>query len=525
MTYSAGISALSRKKTVIVKLNLDSETYWITLGDIPYDQGYKPCVNDIEWIPTRAAVSGGLGYFGEIVIRAKDFPFNQDGAQGSYFGRMIADNTYYLNRLIDVYVGFYEFGDTFNLSNFQKRTYFLKRIDGPDDRGRVSFYASDVISRLKEAEVPVATDGNLNASITDSTTGTINITDNTGFSNTGGYATIDDEIVSYTGTSGSDSITGVVRAQGGTKAESHDANAPVRDIYNNNANVVDVIRDIIEDFSDIDHATYLPDADWNTEKSTYLASETVDLWVTEPTSLDKVISQLAMESFINVWWDDANQEIKLQALGPSLSSSVTWTDDDNILDQRITIKRDQKKILTTIYYFFNKIDKTGGNDANNFENVYLNSRTSLETALGEERIKKIYAETIPSAGGGTAAKVTGRIIDQNEIPIEFTCLVDAKDSTVDIGDAVTIETDLIQDSVGGRLPTIMRVIEKAERDNNQYHYKLIKTGQETGDRYAVIGPNTLNDYASESTSNRDNYGFISDNDPDMSNGDDPYLIL
>lgn len=522
MTYSDGLNQLARKQTILVKLTLDGGTYWLCDGEPPTDQHYYTCINSIDWVPTRAATNGGLGYFGEIVLKCSDFPF---GSAGTYFGKLLADNTYYLNRIIDVYVGYFERGDTFNLSNFQKRTYFLKRIDGPNQNGGVSFYASDVVSRLKEAEVPAATDGNLNASITDSATGTINITDNTGFSATGGFAIIDDEIVSYTGTSGADSITGVARAKGGTDAEAHDADAPVRDIYNNNANVVDVIRDLIEDFSDIDHATYLPDADWNTQKNDFLSSETVDLWVVEPTTIDKVIDKLAADCFVNVWWDDANQEIKLQALGPSLTPTVTWTDDNNILDSKITVKRDQKKVLTTVLYFFGKLNQAGGTSADNFESVYQNTRTSIETALGEERVKKIYSEVVPASGTSTASKVTGRLIDQNEIPIELTCLVDAKDSTVDIGDAITIETDLIQDTNGARLPTIMRVIEKAQRMNDRYFYKLVKTGQETGDRYGEIGPNSLGDYTAESAANTAKYAFISNNTPEMSNADDPYLIL
>lgn len=523
MSYSNGIRQLSRKQTNLIRLGMDNIDYWLCDGEPPTDQYYYACVNNIDWIPSRATIDGGLGYFGEIVLTCKDF---NTGSAGTFFGKMLASNTYYLNRLLDIYVGYYERGDTFSLTNFQKRTYFLKRIDGPDQNGNVKIYASDIISRLKESEVPAATNGHLSVSITDSTTGTINITDNTGFSASGGYAIIDDEIVSYTGVSGSDSITGVVRAQGGTDAEAHDADAPARNIYTNLAtNVVDVIRDLVEDFTDIDHATYLPDADWNTQRDNYLASEDVDLWVIEPTPVSEVIDKLAEDYFINVWWDDANQEIKLKANGPQLQSIVTWTDDANLLNTKITVKRDQKKVITSILYFFGKINQAEGDDAKNFDSVYVNTRTSIETALGEERIKKIYSYGVPSSGTGTASKVSGRLIDQNEVPIELTCFVDAKDSAVDIGDAVTIETDLIQDANGARLSTIMRVIEKAQRSGDRYYYKLIKTGQEVIDRYGAIGPNTLGEYTAASDIQKSNYAFISDNDPDLSNGDDPYLIL
>jgi hypothetical protein len=523
LSYSNSIRQLSRRQTNLIRLGMDNVDYWLCDGEPPTDQYYYACVNNIDWIPSRATIDGGLGYFGEIVLTCKDF---NTGSAGTFFGKMLASNTYYLNRLLDIYVGYYERGDTFSLANFQKRTYFLKRIDGPDQNGNVKIYASDIISRLKESEVPAATNGHLSVSITDSTTGTINITDNTGFSAGGGYAIIEDEIVSYTGVSGSDSITGVVRAQGGTDAEAHDANSPARNIYTNlSTNVVDAIRDLIEDFTDIDHATYLPDADWNTQRDNYLASEDVDLWVIEPTPVSEVIDKLAEDYFINVWWDDANQEIKLKAIGPQLESIVTWTDEANLLNTKINVKRDQKKVLTEVLYFFGKINQAEGDDAKNFDSVYVNNRASIETALGEKRTKKIFSFAVPTSGTSTASKVSGRLIDQNEVPLELTCYVDAIDSGVDIGDAVSIETDLIQDKNGARQATIMRVIEKAQKENNRYFYKLIKTGQEIIDRYGAITPNTMGEYVAESDINKSNYAFISDNDPDMSNGDNPYLIL
>lgn len=528
MSYQDGLDKLSRQETYLVRLNLDTlltggsyET--ITLGDIPSTEGYFPCVNNINWIPSRASEDGGLGYLGEVTIKAKDFPY---GDQGTFFGRLIASNIYYLNRTIDIYVGFYELGDTFNISNFQKRTYFLKRIDGPDQNGNVTIQAADVLSRLKEAQVPTATAGVLASNMTATETAVFtDIGDTTGFDSGGGYALIEDEIINYSAVVDSTDIVTAARGQGGTEGAAHDAGTPVRNIYQNTGNVVDVIRDIIEDFSDIDHATYLPDTDWNTEKTNYLNSESVELWITEPTSLDEVIDKLCKDSYISLWWDDAAQEIKLKALGPTLSAITEWNDDEHILDAQVRIKRDQKKVLSAVWYFYGKINQTEGNSAENFDSVYINIDTTVETDLGEERVKKLYADSIPDTGSGTASKVTGRLLAQNKEPLEFSCYVDAKDSGIDIGDAVTINTSLIQGTDGSNAATIMRVIEKAQKPNNRYFYKLVKTGQEVGDRYAVIGPNTLGAYASESVANRNNYGFISNNTPEMGNGDDPYLIL
>lgn len=527
MTYQDGLDKLSRRQTILVKLNLDSETYWLSSGEVPTDQHYYACIKNIDWIPTRANAEGGLGYFGQIVIKCTDFPYSQSGGAGTYFGRMLADNKYFLNRLIDVYVGYLDRGETFSLSNFQKRTYLLKRVDGPNDRGSVAFYASDVISQLKETKIPEATSGSLNAGITDSATGSTNITDNTGFSASGGFAIINDEIIAYSGVTGADSITISSRGQGGSTASAHDAGDSVRDIYKSTgSNVVDEIRTLIEDYSNIDHATYLPDADWNTERDGPLASVNVDVWITEPTDLSDVIDSLCKDTLVNVWWDDAAQEIKLKSLGPTPTVSTTWSDSDNILDKpsKVTVKRDHRKILSEVWVFFGKRDQAGGDTEENYDDTYIKIDSDIQTGLGEKKVKKIIAKNIPAGASASASKIASRFITQNEVPIEFTCYVDAKDSTVDVGDSINISTDLILGTDGQPELTIMRVIEKAQKENGRYFYKLIKTGQEAGSRYPVIGPNTLPVYTSASTAQKEKYGWICGNDLDMSNGDDPYLI-
>jgi hypothetical protein len=531
MSYANGIAQLSRQETYIVRLNLDTMISGgsyeeLASGEIPPTEGFFPCVSDISWIPSRAVPDGGLGYLGEISIRCKDFPY---GAAGTYFGRLLANNIYYLNRVVDVYVGFYQKGDTFNLSNFQKRTYFLKRIDGPDQNGNVTIQAADVLSRLKESEAPKQTDAEVTQVIDFPGPGfkEIYLDTTEGFeTNFTEYAIINDELVAY-GAMVSNSYIEVAdtgRAQGGTTEETISAGDTVRYVKRITGNPVDAIRTLIEDYTDIDHATYLPDADWNTERDTYFLSQTIDLWIVETTSVDELINNICKQYYINVWWDDAAQEIKLKALGPVRTPTATWNDDENILDAQIRLVRDQRKVLSAVWYFFEKIDKTGSNDAKNFKTVYIKVDSGIESSLGEEKVLKIYSDTVPETSTGTASKVTSRILARLREPIELVIHVDAKDSAVNIGDEITIDSSVIQDTDGTNLQTIMRVIEKSQVKNNRYRYKLVKTGQNVGDRYGLIAPAGTSDYSAASAATRETYAFIGNASNEMSNGDDGYLI-
>lgn len=531
MTYEAGLASLSREPLTVVEFGLDTTITAggferVCDGHVPFDQLFWPCVENIEWVPTRANKEGGLGYLGEIVVTCKDFTW-PNGA-GTYFGRLFANNPYTLNRQLKAFVGFHSRGDSFDFNNFQERRYFIKKISGPDHKGFVKIEAADAISQLKESLIPAASNGNLASTLTSSATGTINIADNSGFSASGGYCIINDEICAYSGISGLDSIVLSARAQGGTTAEAHDTDDAVRNIYHYSGNGVDAIRTIIEDFSELDHASYIPDAEWNSERDTFLSSENVELWVLEPTELDKVIDKIGKQTYTNVWWDDAAQQIKLKAIGPSLTGSEAWNDDENILDDKVRIKRDQRQIITQVWIYYGKRDKAGSDDANNYEHLYIKVDSDAEapTGLGQPKIKKIFADFIPANGSATASKIASRIISQNSNPIEFLLYVDAKDSGLDVGEPVDITTDLHQGTDGLPAPIKLRVIEKAQAANNKYRYKLAYSGIEVGSRYAVIAPNSVLDYDSATEEQKDKYGFIADTNEQLgAANDDPYLIL
>lgn len=528
MTYQSDRDSLSRQSLHIVELDLDTKITaggkeYLCDGVVPFGQTFYPCVNNIQWVPTRAAESGGLGLFGQLVIDVTDFPY--PGGAGTYFGRLLANNEYYLDRLLKVWVGFYRQGETFSFSNFQERRFFIKRIVGPDQNKKLKIEAVDILSLLKDGQVPPITYGQLNAALNNSATGTINIQDNTNFVNATGYAIINDEIVQYTSTSGSDSIVFSARGQLGTKADEHDADDSVRMIYVDDDNVVNAIRTLIEDYTNVDDATYIPDTDWNTQRDDFLSSENVALRVLEPTEVDVLIDEMGQYCSTNVWWDEAAKEIKLEAIGPTLTPSVEWDDNNNILDERIILKRDQKKILTQVWYFYGKVNPTKGDNAENYSSTYVRIDSFAEAGLGTEKIKKIFAKHIPDTGTATASKVTSRLISQNSKPIELTLMVDAKDSSLDVGDSVDINSDIFQDTSGANAVTKLRIIEKIEKPNNRYQYKMLFSGIDISSRYATIGPDTLPDYTSSTEQQRIDYGWISDDDDEFSNGDPAYLIL
>ena len=93
--------------------------------------------------------------------------------------------------------------------------------------------------------------------------------------------------------------------------------------------------------------------------------------------------------------------------------------------------------------------------------------------------------------------------------------------------SVTLSADarrnIAQDETGANKTATLQVF-TSKKTKNGHHFRVTGLVGELK-RYAVIGPDTLNDYTSESDANKAAYAFIADSVTlKMSNGDDPYLI-
>lgn len=533
MTYAAKAAELRRDPLIIVRLDLDTKisgTYeYICDGAVPdLGQNCYSCIKTFDRSPTRIDPEGGIGLRSEVVITVQDFPW-LTGA-GTYFGRLLANNPVFYGRTIRIYNGFYSEGEVFDWANFQERQLFLRDIQGPDSKGNYKIVASDIMTQFVESLVPKKSNGEIEFSWTSSNTGLREISDNDGFSASGGYAIIEDEIIQYSGISGDDIINVSTRGVTTTEAVAHDSGTPIRTIYHYSGNVADCIRDLINNFTDINYSSYITDADWDTERDTYLSGENVEVWVTEPTPVNELIDELAKETYCNIFYNEQSNKIEIKAIGPTLTSSVSWNDDANILDTSIKIKRPQKEIYSQCWVYFNSLDKVnGGSKPADFGDIYILVDATIEASLGTDRIKRIYSNYIPANGIATASKVASRFIGQHSNPLDITFEVDTKDQLdVEVGDAVNLTTTAIQDVNGAASSIKIRVIEKKLKAFNRWQYRAVYSGVAIDVPrvvYGVIAPNTVVDYTSETFENTDYYAFIANNTPEMSNGDDAYIIL
>jgi len=530
MTYAAKIASLTRRPLTILKLGMDHPID--AVGDYfcdyqnPLGQKFWPCIESIDYTPAKL-VPGSLGSFGSVTIKLLNFPY---GTQGTFFGRLLASNEYFLDRILTLYVGFHDDGEAFDWANFQERQYVIRSIKGPDSKGAITVTGTDILTQLDsdQSMVPLESYGALSGSLAAATTGTVNITDNTNFNAGGGVCIINGkELATYSGVSGGTSIVITARSQFGTTAEtSTAAGSPVRNCYYiNNENCIDALYALIDGFTEIDASTYINTTDWNDERDTYLASDDVFRVITEPTAVKTVIKDICESSHVSLWWEPSEQLIKVRAVGPKLDATTEITTEAHILRDGHSIERDLSKAVTQVWVFYDKISQTGGDDEKNFRKLNIVLDNAKEAAYGFSKIEKVYAGYLPAAGGSTATKIGQRKLASYALgEIIYKFQLDAKDSQLLIGENVTLTSVADEDSDGGATSRTCMVIERDQINSGTYSYKAQALGIDPSSNYAIVAADGTPDYTAGGSAT--DYAFIAvTGTGQMSNGDPAYLIL
>lgn len=530
MSYADKIASLARRPLNILRLDLDHPID--SAGDYfcdyqnPLGQKFWPCIESIDYTPAKL-IPGSLGSFGSVTIKLTNFPY---GDAGTFFGRLLASNEYFLDRALILYVGFHDEGEAFDWANFQERHFVIRSIKGPDPSGVVTVTGTDILTLLDsdQSVVPLESYGELAGALAAATTGTVNITDNTNFDAGGGVCIINGkELATYSGLSGGTSIVITARSQFGTVAESSTAaGSSVRNCYYiDSENCIDALYALIDNFTEIDAATYINLVDWEDERDTYLASDDVFRVITEPTAVKDVIKDICESSHVSLWWEPSEQLIPVRAVGPKLDSTMEITTGAHILRSGHTIDRDLSKAITQVWVFYDKINQADGDDEKNFRKLNIVIDNSKETAYGFSKIEKVYAGYLPAAGGSTATKIGQRKLASYGLgEIIYRFQLDAKDSQLLIGDNVTITSAADEDSDGNATSRTCMVIERDQLNAGTYSYKAQALGVDPSSNYAIVAINGTPDYMSGGSAT--NYAFIADTSTgQMSNGDPAYLIL
>jgi len=450
-------------------------------GKVPVGLDAIPCLTGINITPAVIDAGKGLGLRASCEITLRDFPHSDiridpyvDGRtyipinQGSFFGKLKARNPYYNGRVMRVYSGYLEDDGSFDISNFEKRTYFLDGFDGIDANGIVKITAKDILKLAGDdrSVCPKPSIGKINADITNSaTTATLTPTGVGALDYpASGYIRIGSEVCSFTRSS--DVLT-IVRGLKGTTAVAHNLGDTVQLCKEYVGQTVqDIVYDLLVNFCGVD-ASYINMTDWDAEQAAYL-TRLYSALLTAPTGVSKLLTELCEQVGILLFWDEVNEELILKSVRPnSVSETVTdLTADYHLLADSLKLKdlNDERVNETWIYYGL--IDFTKNlEEESNYKLLYVGANVSDQSTNKNRdiRIKKIFSRWITETASSAATELAQKYLERYALaPIEANFNLDAKDGSLALADFVRINSRQYQDFYGQNLDLLMQITKRKE---------------------------------------------------------------
>ena len=457
------------------------KTYRFSTDRSPHPVGINaiPSLESINISPAKIDVTGGMGERSSVSLTFRDHPHSDIDVdqyvtertwiasdRGLFWTKLRARNPNYQFRALRVLTGYLEDGK-FIANNFKTRNYVIDKMDVTN--GKCSITAKDPLklASAKKAQVPAPSTGTLAANIT-AGVGTATLSP-AGIGNSeyavSGHIAIGSEVMSFT--RAADVLT-ITRAQKGTTADAHSLGDAVQECYVSNAEVNVIIKDILTNYASVD-AAFINDAAWQTEVDTYL-NGLLDGIITKPTDVNKVFKELSEAKPLFIYWDELNQTINLEALKAPPTTANVVDMDSGIVAGSFNTKDLPKLRASTVYVTFGQIDPTKPlTELSNYTQTVTRVDSNSITKFGNNQIKNIVSRWINSGNkpaASNAAQLLGRRF--SDIPREVNFSLDAKDSSLLIGQTRSINHRDILDATGAPVNTVFQITSAKEDKTFKY---------------------------------------------------------
>ena len=450
-------------------------------GKVPVGLDAIPCLVGINVTPAVIDAGKGLGLRASCEITLRDFPHSDiridpyvDGRtyipinQGSFFGKFKARNPYYNGRVMRVYSGYLSDDGSFNIANFEKRTYFLDGFDGIDANGIVKITAKDILKLAGDdrSVCPKPSIGKINADITNSATTATLTPSGVGalYYPSSGYIRIGSEVCSFTRSS--DVLT-LVRGLKGTSSVEHKLGDTVQLCKNIVGETVqDIVYDLLVNFCGVDSG-YINMTDWNAEQTAYL-TRLYSALITAPVGVSKLLTELCEQVGFLLFWDEINEKIILKSVRPN-SSTETVTDltaNYHLLADSLKLKDLNDERVNEVWVYYGLIDFTKNlEEESNYKLLYVGANVSDQSTNKNRdvRIKKIFSRWIIETASSAATELAQKYLERYALaPIEANFNLDAKDGSLALADFVRINSRQYQDFYGNNQDLLLQIVKRKE---------------------------------------------------------------
>jgi hypothetical protein len=516
---------------------------------IPGGSGYISSLRDVNIDTPMISRGEGFSVRGNATLVFEDHPHHDRGVdpyvafrsyvpeeQGTYFGKWLARNRNYQNRVARIKSGYisddgFDPTDAATGGDFETRSYLLDRFTGPSLSNKVTVTCKDALKPAadRRSQAPIASQGVLAADITDSDVSLTLAPTGIGDAEypTSGTLRIGSEILTFTARTG-DVISSIARGQSNTPADDHKADDTVQlCLVYDAARIDDVLYEQLVTYGNID-ATYITKADWTSQVDEWLGSSQIDDVISEPTGVMSLVNGILTDYMVDMWWDDVAAQIRIKPLQPHGATPPTISDADDIVEDAMNVTDDPDARVSQVWVYYNRRDPTEPLDEErNYRIVKVDIDLSAESdnEYGEMRVEKIFSRNITLQGD--ALRLASRtLLARRDNPRRFKFVADAS-AEIDIGGYVTLDTRSVQDLTGANKSVVVYILGVSDTMGPGGHVAdIVATDSAFNGRYGRIAPGGTPDYDAASDAEKQRYGFISeDTEPSFEDGEPAYLIV
>jgi hypothetical protein len=511
-----------------------------------------PCLLDVSGSSAQVNIAGAddqlesLGKRSQISARLVDFPYHDrfmdkyqseriSGAaqlsgvgyhpreRGTFWAKFKARNPNYAGRPMRKLDGFLTDGV---LTIEKTQHYIITDIKGPDTNGQVTIEGRDVLKLADDdrAVMPAPSRGRIKSDIEAGVLTSFDLNpEGIGAEYPeSGFGVIGSELVRFTRSG--DTVTLTERGVSRTVTAGHRVNDTFQVSYSpRNRRVDDVLRDLLlaagisEDF--------IPFADWQAEVTRWSPTLFLTTDIMKPEGVAKLIGELSILG-LSIWWDDVDQEIKLQINRPVDFGDIKQLSDRN---NNIEISQQDKADdrLTEVIFNTVQINPANGVNENNFlRTTYIVSALEkTPEAFGDTRIKKINCRWL-NQGNDALARITSiRLLSRFRLaPVRYYVTVDYRDD-LQLVSVANLESYIATDDTGDLQPNLTQVIMR-EDEVAGHKVKLTLQKFQFDGRYAYITENDRPVYAASSAAQKARGAyFVDETTLEFGDGTGPYVLI
>jgi hypothetical protein len=501
---------------------------------IPVGQVLRPYIADLSIAPTELDVTKGLASRSSTTVRlvdeaAPDRDFDPyiatraAAAQGTFWRRLLARNNNLVGRPARVDRAFVD-GTGIRGTGTVER-FIIEAVKGPDGRGEISLSLKDPIKLADRAKAPTPSTGKLAVALgTQDMQLTLESGAGASYDATG-YVRVGKEVIRYDGNSGDvlSWSSSTYRATWGTEVDEGAVGDLVQQcLHYDGVHVWEVLQDLLNRAGIAD--TYLDLTGFELQDDTWLKDDyLITTLISDPVDISQLLRELCEQTMGVLWWSATEQLVKYLVILPQspAATTVALTDDANLIEDSVSIERQDNERLTFVAMYFSLIKAT--DDATKPASYRLGEAfvdTSAESVneYGDRRTKVMTSRWFTAANQFAMRALVRRILVRYRDPprlIGFS--LDPKDDSVAEGDLRDITHPMLTDETGAPTP-VRALVTRRTRAAEKADFRAIETNFNR--RYAFIAPDATPNFPSNN-----GYACVCETTGLMSDGGTGYLVI